>query len=94
MRELAFLNKGIKISINDQTQKKNKISEFKFDGGILQFVEFLDNKRDSLKNKNSNNLFRKPIYIDGKKDNIQTECSLQLNAGYSEDVYSYTNKYH
>ncbi len=91
MRELAFLNKGIKISINDQTQKKNKISEFKFDGGILQFVDFLDNKRDSLKNKNSNNLFKKPIYIDGKKDNIQTECSLQWNAGYSEDVYSYTN---
>ncbi len=91
MRELAFLNKGIKISINDQSQKKNKISEFKFDGGILQFVEFLDNKRDTLKNKNSNNLFRKPIYIEGKKNNIQTECSLQWNAGYSEDVYSYTN---
>ena len=91
MRELAFLNKGIKIILIDSTQKKQKISNFKFDGGILQFVEFLDEKREKLKNKNENDLFKKPIYIEGKKNNIETECSLKWNAGYNEDVYPYTN---
>ncbi len=91
MRELAFLNKGIKITLNDLTQKKIKNSEFKFDGGILEFVEFLDEKRERLKNKNDNDLFRKPIYIEGLKSNIDVQCSLKWNAGYNEDVYPYTN---
>ncbi len=91
MRELAFLNKGIKISLNDLTQKKEKNSEFKFEGGILEFVEFLDEKREKLKNKNDNDLFRKPVYIEGLKSNIDVQCSLKWNAGYNEDVYPYTN---
>ncbi len=91
MRELAFLNKGIKISFVDSTQKKEKIQDFKFDGGVLEFVDFLDDKRDNLKNKNENDLFKKPIYIEGKKDNIEIECSLKWNAGYSEDLLPYTN---
>jgi DNA gyrase subunit B len=91
MRELAFLNKGIKITINDLTIKKSKSTEFRFDGGILQFVDFLDEKREKLQNKSGNNLFKKPLYIEGKKDNIEIECSLKWNASYSEEVYSYTN---
>ena len=91
MRELAFLNKGIKIIINDLSQKKEKIIEFKFDGGVLQFVDFLDEKREKLLNKTGNDLFKKPIYIEGKKDNIEVECSLKWNASYGEDVYPYTN---
>ena len=91
MRELAFLNKGIKIILNDQTQKKIKTQEFKFEGGINEFVEFLDEKREKLKNKNDNDLFRKPIYIEGIKSNIDVQCSLKWNAGYNEDVYPYTN---
>ena len=91
MRELAFLNKGIKIKFKDQSQKKEKIEEFKYDGGVLEFVEFLDNKREKLQNKNGNELFKKPIYIEGKKDNIEIECSLKWNASYSEDVLPYTN---
>ena len=91
MRELAFLNKGIKISVNDLTLKKPKIVTFKFDGGILEFVSFLDEKREKLKNKNGNDLFKKPIYIDGNKNNIDIECALQWNSMYSEDVYPYTN---
>ena len=91
MRELAFLNKGIKISINDLTTKKEKKVDFKFDGGILEFVDFLDKDREKLKNKNDNDLFKKPIFIEGKKDNLEIECSLKWNAGYSEDVYAYTN---
>ena len=51
MRELAFLNKGIKITVNDLNQKKEKIIVFKFDGGVLEFVDFLDEKREKLVNK-------------------------------------------
>ena len=91
MRELAFLNKGISIILHDLTQKKDKKSEFKYEGGILEFVEFLDEKREKLKNKNDNDLFRKPIYFEGKKNNLEVECSLKWNAGYGEDVYPYTN---
>ena len=91
MRELAFLNKGIKILIKDSTLKKIKQVDFKFDGGILEFVEFLDKDRQSLKNKNNNDLFKKPIFIEGKKENLDIECCLKWNAGYSEDVYPYTN---
>ena len=91
MRELAFLNKGIKITFIDASQKKEKIEQFKFSGGILEFVEFLDEKREKLQNKNGNDLFKKPIYIEGKKNNIEIECSLKWNAGYSEDVLPYTN---
>jgi DNA gyrase subunit B len=94
MRELAFLNKGLKISINDLTTKKEKKVDFKFDGGILEFVDFLDKDREKLKNKNDNDLFKKPIFIEGKKDNVEIECSLKWNAGYSEDVYPYTNNIH
>jgi len=91
MRELAFLNKGIKITVNDLNQKKEKIIEFKFDGGVLEFVDFLDEKREKLLNKTGNDLFKKPIYIEGKKDNIEIECSLKWNASYGEDIYPYTN---
>ena len=91
MRELAFLNKGIKIILNDLTQKKIKSLEFKFEGGINEFVEYLDEKREKLKNKNENDLFRRPIYIEGVKGNINIQCSLKWNAGYNEDVYPYTN---
>ena len=59
MRELAFLNKGIKIKINDLTIKKSKITEFQFNGGIIEFVDFLDEKREKLQNKNGNDLFKK-----------------------------------
>jgi len=91
MRELAFLNKGIKIIFIDASLKKEKISEFKFDGGVVEFVDFLDQKREKLQNKNGNDLFRKPIYIEGKKNNIEIECSLKWNAGYAEEIFPYTN---
>ena len=91
MRELAFLNKGIKIFFIDASQKKEKNYEFKFDGGVLEFVDFLDEKREKLQNKNGNDLFKKPIYIEGKKDNIEVECSLKWNGTYGEDVHPYTN---
>ena len=91
LRELAFLNKGIKITFIDNSQKKEKTLEFKYDGGLIEFVDYLDEKREKLQNKNGNDLFRKPIYIEGKKNNIELECSLKWNAGYTEDIFPYTN---
>jgi DNA gyrase subunit B len=58
---------------------------------VLEFVDFLDEKREKLQNKNGNDLFKKPIYIEGKKDNIELECSLKWNASYAEDIFPYTN---
>ena len=94
MRELAFLNKGIKILFIDASQKKEKTSEFKYDGGVIEFVEFLDEKREKLHNKNGNDLFKKAVYIEGRKNNIELECALKWNAGYSEDIFPYTNNIH
>ncbi len=94
MRELAFLNKGIKITFSDFTNKKEMKTIFKFDGGVIEFVNFLDEKREKLQNKNGNDLFKKPIYIEGKKQNVEIECSLKWNASYSEDVLPYTNNIH
>ena len=91
MRELAFLNKGIKITFIDGSQKKEKIQNFKYDGGILEFVNFLDEKREKLQNKNGKDLFKNPIYLEGKKSNIEIDCALKWNAGYSEDLFPYTN---
>ncbi len=91
MRELAFLNKGINITFVDDSQKKEKTQNFKFNGGVLEFVEFLDDKREKLQNKNGNDLFKKPIYVEGTKGNVEVECSLKWNGGYSEDVLPYTN---
>ena len=91
LRELAFLNKGIKIVLTDLSLKKTKSLEFKYDGGILEFVEFLDSKREGLKNKNGNELFKKPIYMEGSKNNLDIQCSLKWNSGYAEDVYPFTN---
>ena len=91
MRELAFLNKGIRISVNDFIQKKLKKIDFKFEGGIIEFVNYLDEKRTKLQNKNGNDLFKKPIFIEGKKNDVFVECSIKWNAGYGEDVNSYTN---
>ena len=91
MRELAYLNKGIKISIFDNTGSKSKEFTNKYDGGIDEFVVFLDRKKEKLLNKSENELFKKPISIIGKKNDIIVECSIKWNAGYSEDVLAFTN---
>ena len=91
MRELAFLNKGISITLIDKTPSKEKVFKNKYDGGIQEFIEYLDINKKSLINKNGNNLFKKPIYLSGNKDNVAVECSLTWNAGYSDDVLPFTN---
>ena len=94
MRELAFLNKGLSIILIDKTEKKEKKYVNKHDGGIEEFVEFLDKNKKSLLSKNESNLFKKPISITGEKNNIILDCSLKWNSGYSEDVYPFTNNIH
>ncbi len=91
MRELAFLNKGVNLVVLDKTLKKEKKTEFKYDGGIIEFVNYLNEKKEKLKNKNGNDLFKKPIYLEGDKNGINIECSLEWNSGYSEDMHTYTN---
>ena len=91
MRELAFLNKGIKLVVIDKTQKKEKAYEYKFDGGLNEFINFLNLKKEKLKNKNGSDLFKKPISLEGSKNGVDIECSLEWNSTYSDDVYSYTN---
>ena len=91
MRELAFLNKGVNLVVIDKTLKKEKKIEFKYDGGIIEFVNFLNEKKEKLKNKNGNDLFKKPIYLEGDKNGVNIECSLEWNSGYSEDMNTYTN---
>ena len=94
MRELAFLNKGLCIILVDKTGKKEKEYKNKYDGGIQEFVDFLDKNKTSLVNKNDLSLFKKPIYISGSKDNVEVECSLKWNAGYSEEMLPFANNIH
>ncbi len=91
MRELAFLNKGVKLTVVDKTQKKERSFDYKFDGGLNEFINFLNLKKEKLKNKNGNDLFKKPLSLDGTKNGIEIECSIEWNSTYSEDVYAYTN---
>jgi len=91
IRELAFLNKGISIQLFDKTSKKLKEFSHKYDGGIIEFVRFINNKKPILVNKNEKEVFKKPIYVTSTKNNIVVECSFEWNAGYSEDVLPFTN---
>ncbi len=81
LRELAFLNKGIEISIKDERNKKEHT--FKYKEGISEFIEYL--------NKNKHPLHNKIFYIDKKKDNVGVECAFQYNDGYNEDIFSFAN---
>jgi len=81
LRELAFLNKGLSISIQDE--RSGKRHDFLYKGGINSFIEFL--------NKNKNCLHPKPIYIEGTKNDVEIEIAFQYNDGYSESLFSFAN---
>jgi DNA gyrase subunit B len=91
IRELAFLNKGIAIKLIDNTSKKPKEFSHKYDGGILEFVKHINNKKPILVNKNEKEVFKKPVYVTATKNNVVVECSFEWNAGYSEEVLPFTN---
>ncbi len=80
MMELAYLNKEIKIKINDERNKEEE--EFHYKGGIVEFVKYLDETRNAL---------HKTIYIEGEKDNIPIEVAFQYNDSFQENIFTYVN---
>ncbi len=81
LRELAFLNKGLRITLSDERTEKSQV--FQYTGGIVSFVEHL--------NKNKNLIHPRPIYISGEKEDVIAEIALQYNDGYTETIYTFAN---
>src|SRR5271168_730325 len=81
LRELAFLNKGLKITLEDE--RNDKKAEFRFTGGISEFVKHL--------NRGKSTLHDSPIYMEGKRDTVEMEIAVQYNDGYTENVFSFAN---
>jgi DNA gyrase subunit B len=81
LRELAFLNKDLQITLLDEKEKEEET--FHYEGGIVEFVQYIDDKRKSL--------IKKPIYITGEMDNTPVEVAFQYNDGYSDNIFSYVN---
>src|ERR1700691_6178887 len=81
LRELAFLNKGLKITLDDE--RSGKKAEFRFTGGIAEFVKHL--------NKGKGVLHDSPLYIEGKRDQVEMEIAVQYNDGYAENIFAFAN---
>jgi DNA gyrase subunit B len=82
LRELAYLNRGLRITFEDERSQKEPLV-FQYEGGIVSFVEHLNRAKKTMDNK--------PIFISGEKDDNLVECAIQYNDGYSETVFSYCN---
>ncbi|WNS75511.1 DNA topoisomerase (ATP-hydrolyzing) subunit B [Bacillus sp. DTU_2020_1000418_1_SI_GHA_SEK_038] len=82
IRELAFLNRGLKITIEDKREEGKKL-EYMYEGGIKSYVEHLNRSREVL--------HEEPIYIEGERDGINVEVSIQYNDGYTSNIYSFAN---
>jgi DNA gyrase subunit B len=80
LRELAFLNKGVYISLKDE--RNEELAEFKYDGGIVSFVEYMNQNKDVV---------HPPIYVEGAGTNSHVEIAIQYNDSYVETLYSYVN---
>lgn len=83
LREMAFLTKGLKITLSDKRAGKEKEREFHYEGGINEFVEYINRHKDPL--------YDKVIYCEGEKDGVVVEVALQHNNSYSESVYTFVN---
>jgi len=83
LREMAFLTKGLKITLSDKRAGKEKEREFYYEGGIKEFVEYINRHKDAL--------YDKVIYCEGEKDGVLVEVALQHNSSYSESVYTFVN---
>ncbi|KUP09359.1 DNA gyrase subunit B [Bacillus coahuilensis p1.1.43] len=82
LRELAFLNRGIKITIEDK-RVEDKRNEYLYEGGIKSYVEHINRTKEVIHDE--------PIYIEGEKDGISVEVSIQYNNGYTSNIFSYAN---
>jgi DNA gyrase subunit B len=82
LREIAFLNAGVKVDLKDEREANKEVS-YQYNGGVVEFVKYL--------NKNKDVLFKNPIYIYGKKDDIEVEIALQYNDAYLENILSFAN---
>ncbi|WP_264740015.1 DNA topoisomerase (ATP-hydrolyzing) subunit B [Cytobacillus firmus] len=85
IRELAFLNRGLKITIEDK-RGENKKNEYMYEGGIKSYVEHLNRTKEVL--------HEEPIYIDGEREGITVEVSIQYNDGFTSNIYSFANNIH
>lgn len=82
LRELAFLNRGLRIKIVDERGEEDRSNEFHFKGGIVEFVEMLNSNKSTL---------HKPVYFTAEKDGVTVDFALQYNDSYAETLYSYAN---
>ena len=83
LRELAFLNKGVEIVIEDRREGRDKRDVFKYDGGLVEFVRHL--------NKNRKAVHSKPMYIEQTKEDVEVECAIQYNENYTETLFTFVN---
>jgi len=83
LRELAFLNKGIKITLTDDRFPQPKVKEFMFEGGVKSFVSYLS--------ENKKPIHKEPIYIEATRENVEIEVAMEYNEGYSENIFSFVN---
>jgi DNA gyrase subunit B len=85
LRELAFLNRGIKLTIEDKRENPRK-KEFYYEGGIKSYVEHLNRTKEAI--------HEEPVYVEGSRDGINVEIALQYNEGYTSNIYSFANNIH
>ncbi|MRX74008.1 DNA topoisomerase (ATP-hydrolyzing) subunit B [Bacillus lacus] len=85
LRELAFLNRGIKITIEDKRENKRK-NDYYYEGGIKSYVEHLNRTREVVHDE--------PVYVEGAKEGITVEVALQYNDSYTSNIYSFANNIH
>jgi DNA gyrase subunit B len=85
IRELAFLNRGLKITIEDKRENKRQ-NEYCYEGGIKSYVEHLNRTREVIHDE--------PVYIEGEKDGITAEVAIQYNDSYTSNIYSFANNIH
>ena len=86
IRELAFLNRGMKISIEDKREESPVVKEYHYDGGIKSYVEYL--------NANKTVIFPEPVYLEGEQQEITVEVSMQYTDGYHSNIMSFANNIH